>query len=156
MYLGMGSILDTPDTGALKCGFWDFGVLKPECWCLQHPSLCSSDDYAAAKAIGFPEQISPILAPPTVKPPADIVTPPASSEAAQQTIDEIIAGQSAEWKAQNAETMRKTLANIDAAKAEHQELTSMFGVPWYVWLAGGLGVFALVAVSGGSPRRYGR
>ncbi len=31
-----------------------------------------------------------------------------------------------------------------------------FSMPWWIWLAGGLGVFALVAVGGGSPRRYGR
>lgn len=35
-------------------------------------------------------------------------------------------------------------------------VTSWFGVPAWVWLAGGLVTFAFVASGGGSARRYGR
>lgn len=45
---------------------------------------------------------------------------------------------------------------VDTAAAAGQALLSPGGVSWWVWLAGGIGILALVAAGGGRPRRYGR
>lgn len=52
-------------------------------------------------------------APPPVKPPADLVKPPASGEAAEQTINEILINQMRAWQAQN-QTFFNTQPSVGA------------------------------------------
>lgn len=158
IFQGMGDVLNPTAGTALDCGLFAFGVFKPECWCLSYPSLCSKSDYTAAYTLAHPEVIAPIQAPPTVGAPAgsELTVPPASGQAAQQTVDELLAQQAADWQAQNAATIAQTQANLDQVGAQYDAITASSGIPWYWWLAGGLGVFALVAMGGGSARRYGR
>jgi hypothetical protein len=70
---------------------------------------------------------------------------PASEADANSTVDAIVGQQSEDWKAQNVGFFAGVNANLQAS-----------GIPWGLWLVGGLAVFGLVVSSGGSPRRYGR
>lgn len=102
------------------------------------------------------------VAPP--KAPTDLTTPPASGAAAQQTVDALLNQQMADQQALDASQVTTTIGSevggalsqagdtvSSAAKNAVESLTS----PW-LWLGLGLGVFALVAIAGGGPRRYGR
>lgn len=160
---GMGDVLDSQAGTALDCGFFGGGVFRKSCWCLEFPSLCSKSDYQAAVTLAHPENIAPIQAPPVVGAPSGdlLTTPPESGAAAQQTVDDLLAQQARDWLAQNVQTMQDTQANLDRSAAVYDQAAasssfSLGGVSWYWWLAGGLGMFALVSMGGGSPRRYGR
>lgn len=153
---GIGDVLNPTAGTALDCGLFAGGVFNKACWCLQWPSLCSQADYVAARALADPSVYAAIQQPPPVGAPtgAVLTTPPASGEQAQAQVDAILAQQVADWQAQNMGTMQQTQSGLDQFAADFKVATA--GISWWIWLAGGLGVFALVAVSGGSPRRYGR
>lgn len=75
----------------------------------------------------------------------------------QDVIDEAVNQQLADQQALNAGQVQGSLWwDIEGAAASTGDaITSAVTSP-LLWFAVGLGVFALVAVSGGSPRRYGR
>lgn len=153
---GMGDILNPTAGTALNCGLFAGGVFKKECWCLEYPSLCSEADYVASRALADPSVYAALQAPPVVGAPtgAALTTPPASGEQAQAQVDAILAQQVSDWQAQNMGTMQQTQSGLDQFAADFQAATS--GISWWLIGALGLGVFALVTVGGGSPRRYGR
>jgi hypothetical protein len=146
------------------CTFLEGGVFKPQCWCLDHPALCSPDNYKAAVGWAYPGMTYAPIQPPPVPgaPTGDKLTVPSASGAdAQQTIDDILAAQMKAWQAQNAGTMAETQGNLDAIDTSVTNWNPLKLIPdstnWL--LIGGLalvGVVALSAVGGGSPRRYGR
>lgn len=77
-----------------------------------------------AQQVANPGAVYPVPpTPPAVKPPADIVTPPASGADAQATIDGILARQMREWQAANQDTMNATAAAIEP------------GDNWALWAA---------------------
>ena len=157
-FVGFGDVLNPTAGTALDCGLFAGGVFKPECWCLDFPSLCSQADYTAAYEMAHPETIAPVQAPPPVGSPVGsaLIVPPASGESAQQTIDALLTQQMKAWKAQNQATMADTQAAIDAVGKQYAQLTSPSTWPWYLWLGLGLGVFAVATLGMGGPRRYGR
>ena len=162
-------MLNPSSAGQASCGLFAGGIFKKECWCLEYPSLSSSSDYVAARALADPSVYAALQAPPVVGAPTGS-TPPADAAQAQAQIDEILAQQLAAWKAQNAATLAETQANLDRIASEQPQVTCFFGTATQAedgtWSCGGtnwllyggiaLGVFALVAIGGGSPRRYGR
>jgi hypothetical protein len=98
------------------------------------------------------------VAPPPA-PTGDVLTvPPASGADAQATVDALINQQTAAQQAVAAGQVQTNALDqlasgvVDTGNA----LSAPLGIPWLVWLVGGVGIFAMVAVGGGSPRRYGR
>lgn len=87
-------------------------------------------------------------APPPVGAPSgpDLTVPPASGQTAQATVDQIISDQAAAQKVQASGFFSSLNSVVNPAG----------GTNWLLWGAVGLGVFALVAMGGGSPGRYGR
>lgn len=152
---GVGDVLNPTKGTALDCGLFNFGVFRQECWCLSFPSLCSQADYVASRQLADPSLIVAPSMPPAVGAPAGalLTTPPADAGQAQATIESLLSDQWEEWQAQNRATVAETAANTGRVEGEYQEVT---GFPWYWWALGGLGVFAIATMGGGSPRRYGR
>jgi hypothetical protein len=112
------------------------GIFRPSCWNTRNA----------------PSSIAPPRAPG-----GDVLTvPPASGDDAQAIVDALLNQQLEDQKALNAAGVESTWWDEIAgdASAAGEKVKSAF--PWL--LVGGLalGAFALVAVSGGSPRRYGR
>lgn len=134
----------TPSEDVLCRKDWAGGFFMPSCWSMLEPST---------------------IAPPRA-PTGDVLTlPPASGEEAQATVDALLNQQLRDQQALNAAGVKSSWLDElasgivdtgDAAAAAGNALLKPGGIPLWIWLAGGLGVFALVAVSGGSPRRYGR
>jgi hypothetical protein len=104
-----------------------------------------------------------MLTPSTVAPPGaptgDVLTvPPASGADAQATVDALVNQQLVDQQALNAGAVQSTwwdtlTGNTYAAGAA---VGSAAISPW-LWLGlAGLGVFGLVAMGGGTARRYGR
>ena len=161
MYLrttgGLGDILNPTAGSALDCGFFAGGAFKKECWCLDHPTWCSESDYMASRAMADPSVYNTLRQPPVVAAPSGdkLVTPPASGEDAQSTVDELLADQMRRWQGQNTESMQETAGNLSQFQSDYEKATAA-SIPMWLWLAAGVGVFAVVAVGGGSPRRYGR
>jgi hypothetical protein len=151
---GLGDILNPTAGTAVDCGLFAGGFFNKTCWCLSFPSLCSQSDYVAARAVADPTVYNTLKEAPVVGAPAGAVltTAPASGAQAQGTIDALVAQQNADWQAQNTASMQQTQSNLDQLAAEYPSA----GVPWWVWVAGGVGLLAVVAIGGGSPRRYGR
>jgi len=90
-------------------------------------------------------------------PPVEVWSkPPASGEEAQATVDALLNQQLEAQKAANAEGVKSGWIDEAASEvvAAGESLTS--SMPWLLLGAVGLGVFALIAVGGGSARRYGR
>lgn len=96
-------------------------------------------------------EVSP-LAPPGAPPVELWRVPPASGEEAQATVDALLNQQAEDQKALNAAGVSSSWVD----RISSGVVSAPGGVSWLMWGALGLGVFALVAVSGGSPRRYGR
>jgi hypothetical protein len=99
------------------------------------------------------------LTPSTVAPPrapsGDVLTvPPASGEEAQATVDALLDQQLRDQQALNAAGVQSSW--LDRASSQLVAAGDSLSSPWLLLGALGLGVFALVAVGGGSPRRYGR
>lgn len=89
-----------------------------------------------------------------------LTVPPASGAEAQATVDALLAKQLEAQKAANAAGVTSSwidqlsTGTVDAGQAAKDALTG--SIPWLLIGALGLGVFAMVAVGGGSARRYGR
>ena len=97
---------------------------------------------------------------PVGAPTGDALTvPPASGEEAQATVDALVNQQFADQQSLNAQSVTYswwdsvTGGSYGAAAGAVSGVTSAF--PWIVGVVG-IGIFALVAFGGGSPRRYGR
>ncbi|HXU76433.1 MAG TPA: hypothetical protein VN794_07685 [Methylomirabilota bacterium] len=108
---------------------------------------------------GCPADATPIGTPPA--PTGKVLTtPPASESDAQAAVDALLnqqleaqkelnaAGVESSWVDRAASVVEDTADDLNPLKAGNTN--------WLLWGAVGLGVFALVAISGGSPRRYGR
>lgn len=151
---GWAGIYDTLDAaGPLNCGnFWskwrDLSSLRA-CTCLANPWTCSDDTHAAARLMAEPSMLPALPKPPvissTLPDGSAIPAVPESGAAANETIDALIAQQWREWQAANAEAMSTYTPPVEG-----------FSIPWWWWAVGGVGVFGLVALSAGGPRRYGR
>ena len=102
--------------------------------------------------------LSPV-APPPAPTGAALTTPPASGEEAQALVDSLVNQQLADQQALNAGNVQSswwdslTGNTYSAASSVASGATSM--LPWVLG-AIGLGIFAIVAIGSGSPRRYGR
>jgi hypothetical protein len=83
--------------------------------------------------------------------------PPASGVDAQATVDTLLNQQLVNQQAANAEGVQSTWVDSAASGvvAAGGAVSSMLSSPW-LWGLLGLGAFALVAVGGDQPRRYGR
>ena len=154
---GLGDVLNPTAGTALDCGLFAGGVFRKECWCMSFPSVCSQSDYVAARALADPSVYTPIMAPPAVGAPVGSVLTedPGSGEQAQAQVDALLVQQQADWNAQNRQTIAETQAGLDQFGADYKESTS--GTNWLLYgVLAIVGVFGLVAVGGGSARRYGR
>jgi hypothetical protein len=83
-----------------------------------------------------------------------LTVPPASGEEAQATVDALLDQQLRDQQALNAAGVQSSW--LDRASSQLVAAGDSLSSPWLLLGALGLGVFALVAVGGGSPRRYGR
>lgn len=97
---------------------------------------------------------------PVGAPTGDVLTvPPASGEEAQATVDALVNQQMVDQQALNAQSVTSSLwdtltgGTYGAAAGAASGIGS--SLPWILG-AVGLGVFALVAIGGGRPRRYGK
>ncbi len=103
------------------------------------------------------------LAPPPAPPVDQWVTPPASGDDAQATVDAILNQEAIDQQKLNAAGVQSSwwdsitggtyAAGAAVGDAAGSVAKSVF--PWAV-VAVAAGAFALVAIGGGSPRRYGR
>jgi hypothetical protein len=86
-----------------------------------------------------------------------LTVPPESGVEAQATVDALLNAQLEAQKAANAEGVQS--GALDQAASVVVETSSavgsFFSSPWF-WGVLGLGAFALVAIGGDQPRRYGR
>lgn len=96
------------------------------------------------------------VAPPQTPTGAVLTTPPASGEEAQATVDALLNQQLREQQALNAAGVTSGVFDTAASGVVSAGNVVSEAIPWVLFGAIGLGVFALVAISGGSPRRYGR
>ena len=137
---GVGSL--TPTEYAACNGMPYRGIFNAYCW---------------QSVEQLPANVAPVGAPT-----GDALTvPPASGEDAQATVDALVNQQMRDQQALDAAVVKSGPGWIDEAMGEVYSgassaasgLTS--ALPWILG-ALGLGVFALVAVGGGGPRRYGR
>lgn len=99
---------------------------------------------------------SAVAAPPA--PTGSVLTvPPASEGDAQQTVDALLNQQMRDQQAKNAEGVKSTWwdETLGGAYGAGNTLGDSL-MAAFPWILGGVAVLALVAVGGGSPRRYGR
>lgn len=96
------------------------------------------------------------VAPPGA-PTGDVLTvPPASGVDAQATVDALVNQQLIDQQTLNAQGVQGSLVDSLASGVVSAGSAVAGAFPW-LWVGlGGLGLFALVAIGGGSPRRYGR
>lgn len=154
---GMGSKEDLPKSifgGNVDCRNLMTYIATPECW-----------DYtreAWRQIVAFDRPTSAIISPPpAVGEALSKVPAPYTTEEYNAAVDAAIAA-GKEATNENVMEFFKRVPNV-APECEGAYLDDAgewqcpsAGIPWWVWLAGGVGVFAVVALSGGSPRRYGR
>lgn len=129
-------------SGAVDCSSfftWPPNIFNPECYGATYYKLFgNADQKAAAYGLTSPDTVyAPIQAPPTVKPPQNLTTPPASGQDASQTVSDVLAQQWNAWVEQNAATMDQTAANIQAA-GQNQPAA---GLSW--WVIGALAALGL-------------
>jgi hypothetical protein len=87
---------------------------------------------------------------------AVLTTPPASGAEAQATVDALLNQQVVNQQAANAAGVTSSWIDQASSGAVAAGAAVTGSIPWALIGALGLGVFALVAVGGGSARRYGR
>jgi hypothetical protein len=91
---------------------------------------------------------------------AALTTPPASEADAQAQVDALLNQQLEAQKALNAAGVQSTWVDEAASgvvdTADSLNPLKPGNINWLFWGGVGLAMFAVVAVSGGSPRRYGR
>ncbi len=86
--------------------------------------------------------------------------PPASGDQAQATVDALLNQQLRDQQALNAGQVQSSYSDLaagglyQAGETVGDVASSAFS--WLPWVAGGLGLFALVTLTAGGPRRYGR
>ena len=83
-----------------------------------------------------------------------LTTAPASGADAQSTVDTLLNQQLTDQQALNATAVQSSALDQAASGAVSVASVATSPLLWVGLL--GLGVFALVAMGGGSPRRYGR
>ena len=155
---GLGDILNPTAGTSLDCGLFAGGVFKPACWCAAYPHLCgdiSTPQQAAQAQAGIDSPGIYTAIPPAPGLPAVSGGTVYGNETVSQYDAEVAAAWEA-WKSQvstqNSDAMSQAAANIEAAG---QPTAS--SIPAWIWVAlAGVGAFALVAIGGGSPARYGR
>jgi hypothetical protein len=110
------------------------GIFSPTCWTMLTPSY-----------VGVPPA-----------PTGDVLTvPPASGEEAQATVDALLNQQAVNQQAINAGQVSSSWVDTVLGNTSAAATSAVSSFPWILGLAG-FAVFALVAIGGGSPRRYGR
>jgi hypothetical protein len=135
---GLGDILDTAaGSSALNCGLFHFGVFKPECWALAFGSTTAAQ--LANPELAYPDPAPP----PAVKPPANWASgaAPASGANAQATVDEVIAEQSAGWKAVEDQFF------TDVADENNAASDSSFWGQYKAWIIGGGAAAAVLMIA---------
>lgn len=135
---GLGAAGDaaTPDVPAGPCGT-GYAWAIPDCW--QWPK-------AIMYGSNYVNPPMPAVVGSTLPDGSVIPVVPANAAAAGDTVQAITNQQILDTQAQNQAFFENLNPIVNPAP----------GIPWWVWLAGGLGAAALVFVGGGSPRRYGR
>ncbi len=135
MYLhtGLGATADVPASPCTTRWAWSI----PTCW--QWPkTLIYGDNY--------PNPPAPPVVGSTLPDGSPIPVIPESGAAAEETIQSITDQQIRDMQAGNQTFFEDLDTKVNAPA----------GLPWWAWGALGLGVFAVVTMGGGSPRRYGR
>ena len=100
------------------------------------------------------------IAPPPAPTGAILTTPPASGDDAQATVDALLNQQLLDQQALNASQVKSTWIDeleggvYQGGEAAGKLATVAFN--WLPWALGAAGVFALLTLTAGSPRRYGR
>jgi len=84
---------------------------------------------------------------------AVLTTPPASGADAQATVDALVNQQLVNQQAANAAGVTSSWVDTAASSAVAAGGVLTSGFPW---LLAGLGIFALIALGGVGPKRYGR
>jgi hypothetical protein len=105
---------------------------------------------------------APVVAPPGAPTGAVLTVPPASGAEAQATVDALVNQQMLDQQALNAQGVQSSTSDVilgsggAAVTAASAAASSAFSSPW-LWIGvAGVAAFAVVAIGGGSPRRYGR
>ncbi len=107
------------------------------------------------KWLGCSDPNAPSPVAPVGAPSGSVLTvPPASGVDAQATVDSLVNQQMIDQQALNATGVQSSTSDLILGSGG-AAVSAASSIPWG-WLAVGLGAFALVAVGGGSPRRYGR
>jgi hypothetical protein len=96
------------------------------------------------------------LAPPPAPTGDTLTVPPADEASAQATVDELLNQQMTDQQALAASRVQSSWFDQFASGAVAVGDNPIGGLSTMVWIGLGIGAFALVAFSGGSPRRYGR
>jgi len=151
---GWGEVSDLPQWrvigGAYDCSNWALWSIAPPCW-KYAPSA-----WAQMKNFKLPFSASDIKPPAAVplaytgKPAYEASSVADDYEQYVRETDAVIAGAAEETRAALLAHSQESSTPIPEPKPVD------LSVPWYWWLVGGLGVFGLVALSAGGPRRYGR
>ncbi len=96
-----------------------------------------------------------VVAPPGAPSGSVLTVPPASGADAQATVDALLNQQLRDQQKLDAAGVSSSWWDSIAGGAYSVGSSAVGAIPWG-WIAAGVGIFALVAVGGGSPRRYGR
>lgn len=136
MYLRTNSGLGrTPAEDAVCQTSFAGGFFSPTCWTALVPST---------------------VAPPGSPTGAVLTVPPASGADAQATVDALLNQQLIDQQNLNAAGVQSSMLDQAASGAVAAGSAVTSAIPWTLIVLAGLGIFALVAVGGGSARRYGR
>ncbi len=144
---GLGALPSQCEIPILNWFSWSGGR-----WC---PSIAFDKSVnAAGNAVvygnNYPTPPNPPHVPAVDAGTSRVPQPYANEEEYNAAIDRAIAEQ-------RASSSGELLAFFGAVDSKNRERESdAFSIPWWMWALGGLGVFGLVAVGSGGPRRYGR
>ncbi len=133
---------------SIPCYKYAVWALSPECW------KYSPEAWEQINSFSLPVTAADIK-PPAAVPLAYTGKPTYAGETSAEVIGQYTAEQDAVIKRAAEENRQRILEHVQADPSYIPDPESG-GIPWYWWLVGGLGVFGLIAVSGGGPRRYGR
>lgn len=142
----MYSVRSNSGIGAYDCASPLLWYLSSSCW--------------SQPAAAWAGQMPTAVAPPRAPTGPVLTIPPASGADAQQTVDDLLNQQMIDQQAKDAAGVTSSwwdkVVGSPAAAVDAAGNLIPSSVPWG-WIAAGFGVLALgvVAVGGGSPRRYG-